>query len=120
VEVSRIIRDVVKTSAPSSGSPGKILTLSPVYAIESDLPIYPELATGSFVFRIGDRLSQEERERYHATSVSTIGDLLDADPPAAILVGDEGELENPLLDYAQKHNYAPYDDELAGGRLFIR
>ncbi|MFN2199581.1 MAG: glycosyltransferase family 39 protein, partial [Caldilineaceae bacterium] len=120
VEVSRFIRDAIETSATSSGSPGKILTLSPVYAIESDLPIYPELATGSFVFRIGDLLSQEERERYHATSVSTISDLLDADPPAAILIGDEGDLETPLLDFAQTHNYVPYGDELAGGRLFIR
>ncbi len=39
----------------------KLATVSPVYAIESGLGIYPELSTGSFVLRIGDLLSEEQR-----------------------------------------------------------
>jgi hypothetical protein len=113
VETSRAIRDQLTTAGP-------LATLSPVYAIESGLPIYPELATGSFVYRVGDLLSPEERTRYVATSVSSLHELLDADPPAAILIGDEGEQELPLLDYAQSRGYTPADAELSAGQLFIR
>lgn len=116
LEVSRHIR----ANVSSAGSPAKVATLSPVYAIETGLPIYPELATGSFVYRIGDLLSAKERARYHATSVSTIHELLDADPPAAILIGDEGDLELPLLDYAQSRGYTPIETQLPDGQLFIR
>ncbi|GIV75676.1 MAG: hypothetical protein KatS3mg050_0070 [Litorilinea sp.] len=97
----------------------KVATLSPVYAIEARLDIYPELATGSFVYRIGDLLSPAERERYVATSLSTLHQLLDSDPPAAILITEEGELETPLLEYAQSRGYEPAA-QFSVGQLFIR
>ncbi len=97
----------------------KVATLSPVYAIEAGLGIYPQLATGSFVYRIGDLLSPAERERYVATSPSTLHQLLDSDPPVAILVTQEGELETPLLEYAQSRGYEPAA-QFSVGQLFIR
>lgn len=86
-----------------------VATLSPVAALEAHLPFYPELATGSFVYRIGDLLTPEERLRYVATSPSTLAELFDAQPPAAILIGEEDELETPLLDYAQSRGYTPVE-----------
>ena len=113
VETSRIIRSQIDPTSP-------VAALSPVYAIESGLSIYPELATGSFVYRIGDQLSAEERARYVATSVSTIHELFDANPPAAILIGDEGDLELPLLEYAQSRGYRPAVKNPDGVQLFRR
>ena len=97
----------------------RLATVSPVYAIEAGLPFYRELATGSFVLRIGDLLSPEERARYHAASISTLAVLFDADPPAAILITDEGDVEQPLLDYAQSRGYAEIEGDSYGGRLFV-
>ena len=42
---------------------GKIATLSPLYAIEANLPIYHELATGPFLYRVGDLLRPEQRKQ---------------------------------------------------------
>jgi hypothetical protein len=116
VDASRRISEQIGTAGP----PAKVATLSPVYAIETGLPIYPELATGSFVYRIGDLLSAEERVRYRATSISTIHQLFDADPPAAILITGEGDAELPLLDYAQSRGYTAVDEQIPGGQLFVR
>ncbi len=115
VAVSRVISE-----AMGGAEGGRVATLSPVYAIEADLPIYPELATGSFVFRIGDLLTADERTKYHATSVSTISALFEADPPAAILITDEGVLETPLRDYAESHGYRLAPNALPVGELYLR
>jgi 4-amino-4-deoxy-L-arabinose transferase-like glycosyltransferase len=105
---------------PHDPAAAKLATVSPVYAIESGLGVYPELSTGSFVLRIGDLLSEEQRARFRATSPSAIAALFDADPPAAILITDEGAVELPLLDYAQSRGYVEVDAEGFGGRLYIK
>lgn len=116
MDISRRISEQIPTSSP----PAKLATLSPIYAIETGMPIYPELATGSFVYRIGDLLTEAERARYRATSVSTIAQFFDADPPAAILITGEGDLELPLLDYAQSRGYTAVEEQIPDGQLFIR
>jgi hypothetical protein len=103
-----------------TGSPAWVATLSPGVALESDLPFYPQLATGAFVYRIGDLLAPEERARFVATSPTTLAALLDAQPPAAIFVGEEGELETPLLDYAQSRGYIPAPETFSEGQLYLR
>lgn len=98
----------------------RLATLSPVLALEAGIPFYPELATGSFLLRVGDLLSPEERARYVATSPSTLAALLDAMPPAAILIGDEGDAESPLRQYAEEHGYRLADITLTNGELWLR
>jgi hypothetical protein len=120
VTASQVIANEIEASATKIDESTKVATLSPVYAIETGQPIYRELATGSFVYRIGDLLSDEERAKYHATSVSTIDQLLDADPPAAILIGDEGELEIPLINYAQSRGYTAVEEKVTDRQLYVR
>ncbi len=98
----------------------RLATLSPVLALEAGIPFYPELATGSFLLRVGDLLASEERARYVATSPSTLAALLDATPPAAILIGDEGDEEIPLRQYAEEHGYRLADITLTNGELWLR
>jgi hypothetical protein len=103
------------------GRVGRVATLSPMYAVEAGLPIYPELATGVFLYRVGDFLSSAERERYVATSPRTLAGLLDADPPSAVVTGGdkfEGELEAPFVAYAEQRGYEKQD--VGGLRLYLR
>ena len=122
VNVSREIRTALQKAGYLNGNQGsdKVATLSPIFAIETGLSIYPQLATGSFVYRIGDLLSETQRRADVATSVSTITHLFDADPPAAIFVTDEGDLEAPLADYAKTHHYRAAEQKFAEGQLYIR
>ena len=94
-------------------------SLSPLPLLAADVSIYNELSTGSFLYRVADRLSAEERQRYVATSPRTIGELFDYDPPDLIYGGHEKRLDGLLFDYAESHGYREY--RVTGGRrLFVR
>lgn len=98
----------------------KVATLAPIYALESGLNLYPELATGPFLYRVGDLLSAEQRRRYVGTSPGSLDSLFREDPPGAILVGFEEEaLEEPLISYARRHRYQEHSLD-NGGVLFLR
>lgn len=98
----------------------KVATLSPLFALEGGLPIYKELATGPFLYRVGDLLTGDERHRYKATSPRTIEALLAADPPAAILTGFEGALDAPLEEFALVRGYLRAEWGVEGVSLYIR
>ena len=84
---------------------GKILTLAPIYSLETDNKIYEEFATGPFAYRVGHLLSSDQRKKYHIISDEELFAFLEAEKPKGILVGFEGYLENALIDYAQSNNY---------------
>lgn len=93
---------------------GRIATLSPLYALESGLTIYPELATGPFLYRVGDLL--DDPQRFKGTSPTRICAFLMGSPPDAIVVGfeDEAFLEQPLHACAEQMGYVPYPQWLRG------
>jgi len=98
----------------------KIATLSPLYAIEANLPIYKELSTGPFLYEVGDLLSKEKREAVNGTSPNTLHFLFQSDSPKAILVGFEKKKDLPLIMYAEKNNYMKLKRRFSGGILYIR
>ena len=103
----------------------RIATLSPIYALESGLDLYPELASGGFYYRIGDLLSPAQRTAFGITSPKTVGELLEREPPDGILVGYEGVLDKPLVRFAVAHNYRRVEklighDRYGAGVLFIK
>jgi 4-amino-4-deoxy-L-arabinose transferase-like glycosyltransferase len=97
----------------------RVATLSPLYALEAGLPIYDELASGPFVYRVGDLLEPAERSTWRVISPDTIEDLFDREPPRAILVGFEKGLDDPLERYAQSHNYQRVAKDFNGGILYV-
>ena len=97
-----------------------VATLSPLYVMETGLPILPEFATGPFLFRVGDLITEEQRRNYGATSASDIGGLLEKTRPKAILVGFEPECESPLIEYAKENGYTRVDKDFQGGTLYVR
>jgi hypothetical protein len=103
-----------------AGTDYKTATLSPLFVIESNLPIYPELSTGPFLYRIGDVLTPEDRDRFMGTSPRSIDGLFNDDPPVAILVGFEGTLDDPLIEYAIANSYTKVDVPGFGGKVYVR
>lgn len=88
------------------GLRGRVATLEPLLPIEGGATIYPEFATGVFAYRIGYKLSPEQRRHFVVPSADTIGDLFTRDPPAAILLTTYPEtLQGPLRRYAEARGY---------------
>lgn len=87
------------------GLRGKVATLSPLYALEGDLPIFMELAGGQFMYRVADMMPASHRPHYRIFSPTTIEAELAARPPAAVLVGYDGVLDAPLRRFAEHAGY---------------
>jgi hypothetical protein len=80
--------------------PAVVLTLGPLYALEGGRDIYRELACGSIIYRVADRMSVEERQITRTVGPKTLDELVKGRPPAAVIVGVESSrfsfLEDPL------------------------
>ncbi|MBN1540560.1 hypothetical protein JW992_00310 [candidate division KSB1 bacterium] len=98
----------------------RIATMSPHYILEAGLPIYPEFATGLFIYRLGDLLTAEERKNYVTTSPQTAENFFDQDPPKAFLVGESSVHEAALVRYAIEKNYRCVGVGEKGLTLYIR
>jgi hypothetical protein len=104
------------------GEGEKMATLSPLYAAEAGISIYRELATGPFLYRIGDLMPESKINQFQTTSPRTLFHLLDQDPPRAILVGLQKEygLESPFIEYAEKNNYQLLPEDFDKLSLYVR
>jgi hypothetical protein len=113
LEIQRVSQEIADRTEP-----GKVLTLAPIFPLESGLGIYPSFATGPFSWRVSQFLLNSQWQGYSVISRSNLLQLLQDDPPQAILVGFEtdgegfvayqpGGLEVPLRDYASTHGYTP-------------
>jgi 4-amino-4-deoxy-L-arabinose transferase-like glycosyltransferase len=101
-EHSTEIANLVRTN----GAVGKILTLAPLYAVESKLAVYPQFVTGRFGWRVGHLMLPAERSRQSMVSPAEIESLLQQDRPGAILTyGEDDNLEEPLIRAAGKLGY---------------
>lgn len=89
----------------AAGAGTKVATLSPVFALEAGLDIYPELAGGPFVYRVAELIPAEDRKHYRLVSEATLARRLDAEPPAAIITGVEDGLDRRFDQYAADHGY---------------
>ncbi len=99
----------IRAYIDSRGGEGEVLTLSPLYAIESGLPIYKEFVTGPFAWRVSHLLSEEEAANRGLPLRSRINAFLEEKRPRAILTGKEEQeqLEIPLIRGAQQLGYQP-------------
>jgi hypothetical protein len=84
---------------------GTVATFAPIYPLEAGLSIYPDLESGPFAMRVAAQLSETSRRGYIMMSGSDLVAAMQSNPPAAILVGVEGSLEDPLIEFASQHSY---------------
>jgi hypothetical protein len=103
-----------------TGGDGKVATLSPLYALEGGLPIYKELATGPFLYRVGDLIPEDKMALTPGTSPRRLHALFEKDPPWAIFVGFEDYLDLPFIEYAEKNNYIKVEEDFNKGTLYVR
>ncbi|MCU0916077.1 MAG: hypothetical protein MUC88_16165 [Planctomycetes bacterium] len=86
--------------AATVGEPRLALTLGPLHALEGGCDIYTELACGSIVYRVADRLSPRERQLTHTVGPETLTELVSRRPPSMMIAGVEPSyfafLEDPL------------------------
>lgn len=125
IKVHNISIDMQKTLIENDiDIKNKIATLHPIYALETNLPIYPELSTGIFLYRVGDFLTAEQRKHYVGTSPESLHELLSKDPPAAIVIDSNEEkdmipLNKPLIEYAIANNYRKVPITGFSGEFYI-
>jgi hypothetical protein len=84
---------------------GPVATLSPIYVLDAGGSIYPELAGGPFIYRVADLIDTEHRSLWRLVSPRTLAARLDAAPPGAILVGNEGALDDAFRAYATSRHF---------------
>lgn len=85
---------------------GRVLTLFPLYVVNSKLPIYEEFVTGPFAWRVSHLLSEEKATDRGLPIRSRITSFVKEKRPRAILTGNEiKELEIPLNSAAQSLGY---------------
>jgi hypothetical protein len=83
IKIHNTSKQIVAKAATSK----KILTLSPLYAIEADGKIYTELSAGVFAFRIADKLSENDRKLTHTAGVKDLPELIKS--AGAVVIGTE-------------------------------
>lgn len=112
--------EIAQALADRGSGAARIATLAPILPLSAGLDIYPELATGPFLYRVGDEIDPMLLRTYVGTSSMLIQSLLDEDPPAGILVGMEPRLDASLTQYAETRGYETVDRTFGWGRLYLR
>jgi len=83
--------------------PRLVLTLGPLYALEGGCDIYPEMAAGSIIYRVADRMSPEARRITKTVAPGSLDALLTERLPSAVITGIEPSyftfLEDPLRQW---------------------
>ena len=115
----------VAAAVAQGGAAGPIATLAPIYPLEGGLKVYPELAAGPLVYRVGDMIPIDDQKHYRMISPARLPDLLASQPPAAILTGLEGELDAQFVAYARTNGYhllaePVLSDRYGTARLYLK
>jgi len=83
--------------------PRLVLTLGPLYALEGGCDIYPEMAAGSIIYRVADRMSPEARRITKTVGPGSLDAVLTERLPSAVMTGIEPSyftfLEDPLRQW---------------------
>jgi hypothetical protein len=94
IKVHRISEDI----AASVKEPKLVLTLAPLYAIESGCQCYTEFSAGPFVYRVADYMAGRDLDITHTAGPGTLRKLVEKSPPSAVILGTEpGFLEETLF-----------------------
>jgi hypothetical protein len=78
-----------------------VLTLAPIFPLEGGAKIYPELATGSFAWRIVPFVDSRSAADLKLLDVNNLLERVSEQPSSLVLLDHEGPLEMPLLQYSQ-------------------
>jgi hypothetical protein len=114
VRVHKTSEDICQRAKP----PKRVLTLTPLFALEGGCTIYPELSAGSIAYRVADSLTPAERAITHTAGPQTLGTMMENQPPSAVVLGLEMDfLETPLFDSAIRPDELEWDKKVYDGGI---
>ncbi len=87
--VPKALHKVSEDIVGKTKEPKRILSLAPLLALEGGGEIYMQLSCGSIIYRIADLLSPKDRLTTHTVGLETLGELLEENPPSAVILGNE-------------------------------
>jgi 4-amino-4-deoxy-L-arabinose transferase-like glycosyltransferase len=95
---------------------GRVLTLAPIFPLEANLQIYPELACSPFVWRTATFVDKPTQAANRILDPADLEEFFRSAPPSAILTDFEhADIESPLVTYAKAHSYKKHNLEERGG-----
>ena len=98
--------EILRNYVDSKQEKGKVLTLSPIFAVNAKLPIFEEFVTGPFAWRVSHLLSEEVALSRGLPIRSKIKVFVQQNMPSVILTGKEKiRLERPLISAARELGY---------------
>lgn len=83
------VHKISKNIITKAGNSKPILALTPLYAIEGGGEIYRELSAGAFAFRVGDKLTEQERKMTHTAGLGKMRKMIEENQPGAVVIGPE-------------------------------
>jgi hypothetical protein len=124
IDGPRMARDLPRLARPSSWEPmkvqaisrqivqatggGPVATLSPIYVLAAGGRIYPELAGGPFVYRVAHLIPAEQAAHYRRlVGAGELAALLEEQPPAGVLVGEHGKLDDAFRAWTSERAMVP-------------
>lgn len=102
------VGEQLKSSIGPISKNQKVATLYPLYALEGGLPIYKELSTWTFIYRLGKLIPEAIRNNHSYVTALNVKELFEKDPPKAILIDSFVENQlfyKPFIEYAESNNY---------------
>jgi hypothetical protein len=108
------VHEAGRAIARECGVGGRVLTFAPILSLEGGCTIYAEYATGPFAARVGGFVDEREEAELKEVDAEDLPEMLAARPPAGVLTGVEGRLDEPLEGWARGHEMTSL--RLAGGR----
>jgi hypothetical protein len=83
----------------------RVLTFDALLAQEAGFDVYPEFAAGQFPWRLAHLIPADKRARFHLVGPAEIAAHLANDPPDAVLLGDDPQMEAPLAEFARARGF---------------
>lgn len=84
---------------------GKVLTFTPILALEGGVDIYPEFANGVFAWETGYLMDKQYREKTRVVTAEDLPGFLESNRPRAIITGYEPVHDVSLIIYARKNGF---------------
>ncbi|MHC4691355.1 MAG: glycosyltransferase family protein [Planctomycetota bacterium] len=84
--IPMMVHQISEEVAQKSKEPKLVVTLAPLYALESGCDIYPELSTGWDGCKIASTMSASKRKITNTVDAEAFKDMLKETPPSAILI----------------------------------
>jgi len=85
------VHEISEDIAQKTKEPKLIVTMTPLYALESGCNIYTELSAGWMGCKVASVMSADKRDITHTLNAKTFKKMLGETPPSAIVI-DKGDI----------------------------